>query len=315
MKTIKNRHIPYKASLALLVLSVVVLLFVPKNLGIDMTGGIQITYSGLNTLNEQTVIWVKKIFANFDNSRNVLLDETVYLIENNSSVRLEVGVSPDVDVGVSEQVSRDLRQHLSTWLSDLNETSFVKIWNSLWTYVRSTAIFTLTVSLILIALYLTYAFRGSLSGWSNLTFWLITLITLMHDVLIATGIYVILWLVIPVLELDTFFVTALLTILGYSINDTIVVLDRIRSSLSKNAKKKDAKSRVFEDAIQSSIRRSLFTSATLLIVLVVLVLFGPIQLIGFVTLLILGTIVGTYSSLFIAAPLVYDIQNKLTPKK
>lgn len=239
----------------------------------------------------------------------------MYLIENNESIRLEVGISPDVDVTVSEQVSVDLREHLSSGFLDLYETSFVKIGNSLGTYVRSTAIFTLTVSLILIALYLTYAFRGSLRGWSNLTFGLITLITLMHDVLIASGIYVVLGLIFPVLELDTFFVTALLTILGYSINDTIVVLDRIRSQLTKKIKKNDTKIRIFEDAIQSSIRRSIFTSVTLLIVLVVLILFGPVQLIGFVSLLILGTIVGTYSSLFIAAPLVYDIQNKLSPEK
>lgn len=115
------------------------------------------------------------------------------------------------------------------------------------------------------------------------------------------------------MQIDTFFVTALLTILGYSINDTIVVLDRIRSSLKKkNSEKK--RTELFNTAISSSVRRSLFTSLTLVFVLVVLILIGPSQLLGFVVLLLIGTIVGTYSSLFIAAPLVYDLQERFSRK-
>jgi len=140
-------------------------------------------------------------------------------------------------------------------------------------------------------------------------------VTLLHDVCIATGFYIFLGLIFPFLELDTFFVTALLTILGYSINDTIVVLDRIRSGLRKSRKSDKSRRHVFQDAIQSSVRRSIFTSLTLLIVLIVLLLIGPTQLLGFVVLLILGTIVGTYSSLFIAAPLVYDIERKFQDAK
>jgi preprotein translocase subunit SecF len=75
-----------------------------------------------------------------------------------------------------------------------------------------------------------YAFRKSIEGTSSFTFGAITLITLFHDIIVAAGIYMILGLFFPELKVDTFFVTAILTILGYSINDTIVILDRIRSN-------------------------------------------------------------------------------------
>lgn len=109
--------------------------------------------------------------------------------------------------------------------------------------------------------------------------------------------------------------TALLTILGYSINDTIVILDRIRSGLKKTKKNDSSRRNLFESAIGSSVRRSLFTSLTLIFVLLVLLIIGPTQLLGFVVLLLLGAIVGTYSSLFIAAPLVYDIEKRLSGAK
>jgi len=110
---------------------------------------------------------------------------------------------------------------------------------------------------------------------------------------------------------DTFFVTAILTTLGYSISDTIVILDRIRSNY-KDKKSHDKRSdkQIFEDSIQVSLRRSLYTSLMLVIVLISMLIFGPEALVGFVTLMLLGIIVGTYSSICVAAPLLYDINSR-----
>jgi preprotein translocase SecF subunit len=133
--------------------------------------------------------------------------------------------------------------------------------------------------------------------------------TLFHDVLISTGLYIATSMFLPEFKIDTFFVTALLTILGYSINDTIVVFDRIRSNLIKYAGKKgkDGKelNEIVDLSITQTIVRSIYTSATLLFVLLTIFFFGPETIKGFVLVMIFGTIVGTYSSVFIASPLLY----------
>lgn len=155
-----------------------------------------------------------------------------------------------------------------------------------------------------------YAFRKSIEGTSSFTFGAITLITLFHDIVVAAGIYIALGVVLPELKVDTFFVTAILTILGYSINDTIVIIDRIRANYKdKRSTDKRSEKQIFEDSIQVSLRRSLYTSMMLIIVLISMLFFGPEALRGFVTLMLLGTIVGTYSSICLAAPLLYDINS------
>lgn len=113
----------------------------------------------------------------------------------------------------------------------------------------------------------------------------------------------------PFLKIDAFFVTAILTILGYSINDTIVILDRVRAEYhDRKSSDKRTDKQIFEDSVQVSLWRSILTSMTLTLVLIAMLFFGPEALYGFVTLMLLGTLIGTYSSIMIAAPLVYDIK-------
>ncbi len=102
----------------------------------------------------------------------------------------------------------------------------------------------------------------------------------------------------------------MLTILGYSINDTIVVMDRIRSNLHESDGKKIGLSHVIDKSINDTMSRSLLTSSTVFIVLLSLFFFGPESLKGFALALLFGTVVGTYSSIFIASPLLVDITKK-----
>jgi len=162
----------------------------------------------------------------------------------------------------------------------------------------------------MISLYIQYAFRGSIAGMASWPFAFVTAVSLMHDVLVAFGLYVITSFFFPEFKIDTFFLTALLTILGYSINDTIVVMDRIRSNLHNGELKKTSFSDIIDRSIHDTMRRSLLTPMTVLIVLVALFFFGPTSLKGFMLALIYGTIVGTYSSIFIASPLLVDITKK-----
>lgn len=141
-------------------------------------------------------------------------------------------------------------------------------------------------------------------------FAVVTGVSLFHDVVIAFGLYVFTGLMFPEFKIDTFFITAMLTVLGYSINDTIVVMDRIRSNLHENSSKKETLSALIDRSIHDTMRRSIFTSLTILIVLVAVFVFGPDSLKGFSLALIFGTVVGAYSSIFIASPLLLDITGK-----
>ncbi|MDP3741039.1 MAG: protein translocase subunit SecF [bacterium] len=158
-----------------------------------------------------------------------------------------------------------------------------------------------------ILLYIAYAFRntGKLAQKFGISSWrmgLAAIVALIHDLLITVGLFVILGKFRGV-EVDGLFVTALLTILGFSIHDTIVVFDRIRESLQKHPYKDlDV---IMDYSVASTMARSINTSSTLVFVLVAMLLFGGQTIFNFVLALLVGVIVGTYSSIFIATPLLY----------
>lgn len=141
-------------------------------------------------------------------------------------------------------------------------------------------------------------------------FAVVTGVSLLHDVVIAFGLYVLTSFFFPEFKIDTFFITAMLTVLGYSINDTIVVMDRIRSNLRDGALARLSLSDLIDRSIWDTMRRSMFTSLTIVIVLVAMFLFGPESIKGFTLALIFGTLVGTYSSVCLASPLLVDLTGK-----
>jgi len=135
------------------------------------------------------------------------------------------------------------------------------------------------------------------------------LAAMFHDVLIVLSFYSILYGFMPFsLEIDQAFIAAILTVVGYSINDTVIVFDRIREFIGLH-KKKDQEI-VINDALNSTLSRTLITSMTTLLVLLMIFFFGGEVIRGFVFALIIGVIVGTYSSLCVATPLVVDLAKK-----
>jgi SecD/SecF fusion protein len=109
-------------------------------------------------------------------------------------------------------------------------------------------------------------------------------------------------------EIDQVFVAALLTIIGYSINDTVIIFDRIREYMGLGTSHERRK--IFNSAITSTLSRTIVTSSTVLMVVVVLLFFGGETLRGFSFAVVIGVIIGTYSSIFIASPLVIDLDPK-----
>jgi SecD/SecF fusion protein len=110
------------------------------------------------------------------------------------------------------------------------------------------------------------------------------------------------------MEIDQAFIAAILTVVGYSINDTVVVFDRVREYLTEH--KRMETGQLFDSALNSTLSRTINTSMTTLVVLITIFLFGGEAIKGFTFALLVGVAVGTYSSLFVASPLVYDIAGK-----
>ena len=174
------------------------------------------------------------------------------------------------------------------------------------------AVVAVLVSILAIVLYITWSFRQIPKPTSSISFGICTIIALVHDVIVVVGIFAILGHFLNI-EIDSLFITALLTVIGFSVHDTIVVFDRIRENLKKYS------SYSFEEVVNHSIlqtfARSLNTSLTVVFVLLALFLFGGESIKTFVLALLIGIISGTYSSIFNAAPLLVVWHNIITKRR
>ena len=164
------------------------------------------------------------------------------------------------------------------------------------------AIFSLLFALVAIGLYIVFRFRK----WQ----WAAgATLALVHDAFMIIAMFSIFYSVMPFnLEVNQAFIAAILTIIGYSINDTVVIFDRIRE-YNGLYPKRELKATI-NDALSSTLMRTLNTSGTTLVTLLAIFIFGGETIRGFVFALIIGIVVGTYSSVFIASPLAYDMQKK-----
>ncbi|KKP91975.1 MAG: Protein translocase subunit SecF [Parcubacteria group bacterium GW2011_GWA2_36_10] len=181
------------------------------------------------------------------------------------------------------------------------ELKFESIGPTIGNELKSKAVQAIVLVLILIIAYIAYAFRHVSKPVASWKYGVAAVIALFHDIFVVIGIYAILGHFLNV-EVDILFVTALLTILGFSVHDTIVTFDRTRENLFK------IKGQSFEEIVNLSVNetivRSLNTSLTTLFALLAVYIFGGESIRYFVLALILGVIIGTYSSIFIASPLV-----------
>ncbi|MCY1722683.1 protein translocase subunit SecDF [Prolixibacteraceae bacterium Z1-6] len=169
--------------------------------------------------------------------------------------------------------------------------------------IRKDSAIAIGFSLIIIFLYILLRFR-------NWQYGLGAVAALAHDSLIVLGIFSMLYGVLPFsLEIDQAFIAAILTVVGYSINDTVVVFDRIREFLGLHPKR-DRDQNV-DEALNSTLRRTFSTSLSTFVVLLAIFLFGGATIRGFTFALLIGVLVGTYSSLFIATPIAFDTQKRV----
>ncbi len=292
-----------------------------------MTGGLQIEYTVSGGAVDSVITETRDHILNNakkslpENLQKILTDSIVYRVSGTNNFVVQVGVDEKNIEGDKQKKSDQIeiaKNSLTKNLTSLyaqNPATITKsndkyIWASLGEYIKKSGYITLTVAVIAISIYIMYAFSGAIQGVASWPFALVTGISLAHDVIITFGIYVLISYFFPEFKIDTFFLTALLTTLGYSINDTIVIMDRIRSELKNKKHKNDTFEKVIDDAIHGTMRRSLFTSLTVVFVLIAMFVFGPSSISGFALVLMIGTIIGTYSSIFLAAPLLVDVVKK-----
>ncbi len=207
----------------------------------------------------------------------------------------------DVDEKTHQNIISSLKKQ-----GNLEEKQFNSIGPSIGQELRKNSIWAIILVLIMIIFYISWAFRSPPAGGSRpIASWkygIAAVVALIHDVSIPVGVFALLGHFYGI-EVDTLFVTALLTILGFSVHDTIVVFDRIRENLKKFGSREN-----FEDVVEKSIRdtitRSINTSLTVLLVMLALYLFGGVSTKFFSLALLIGVFCGTYSSIFIASALL-----------
>ena len=284
------RNIKYylSVSIVLVVLSIVVFFAKGLNYGIDFTGGnlFQLKY-------KDKQITLTEINENLDK-----LSEKLPQVNSNSR-KVQISEDGTIILRVPELKEEDKKEILNSLqeLGAFNLDKEDKVGASIGDDLKKSAIYSLGIGAILIVLYITLRFEFSFAIGG--------ILSLLHDIIIAVG-----FIALMGYEVDTPFIAAILTILGYSINDTIVIYDRIR----ENLKRRHTKNWTLEDCMDESVNqtaiRSLNTSITTLFSVIALLIFGGASLKTFIMTLLIGILAGTYSSIFIATPIVYILNKR-----
>ncbi len=332
IKFLEKRKIAYVISAILIFISVAALFTRGLNQGVDFTGGRTYVVSFQESVNTGDIADYLteqygqapevKTFGE-DNQVKITtkyrVDEDAVEVDTDVETKLFEGISEmygidglTMDLFLTGFVIQDDGQLKEVSSSDDVETvlgvkSSHKVGASIADDILYKSLVVIVLAIILMFVYIFIRFR-------NWQYGLGAIVALIHDVLIILGIFAIAWGVLPFsLEIDQAFIAAILTVVGYSINDTVVVFDRIREYTTLYPKR-DRKE-ILNGALNSTISRTFNTSISTFVVLLTIFIFGGEVIRGFVFALLIGVVVGTYSSLFVATPVVYDTVHKKKDKK
>ena len=187
---------------------------------------------------------------------------------------------------------------------------------SVWEYMKTTAMQALLIWLILMVIYMLLAFQEIRKYISPAVLSAVVLCVMVFDVLATVWAYGVWMLINDTLQVDTIFIISVLTVIAYGINDVIVIFDRIRENLSRNKDKNAIYGKIFEDSIWQSVRRSIGTSlSTLIVLLAMFILWNSVILQQFSFTVGIGIVFATLSSIFLGAPLAYLLMWKFNKEK
>ncbi len=281
---IGRRKIGYTISIVVLLAGIISLAVQGLNLGIDFTGGniIQVRFEESVTSGEVREVFsqhVKEAFSVQETDENNFFVRTPVLTEEQSNL---------IIAGLTSQFGKNeiLRnEHVGPVIGK---------------ELALNALYALIIAAVLMVIYISFRFEFK--------FGIAAVVSLLHDVIVTVGVFSMLQI-----EVDSAFVAAILTIIGYSINDTIVIFDRIREN--RRGSRKEDRATLVDRSIMQTLTRSINTVLTTLFPLIALILLGGATIKAFVLALLIGIASGCYSSIFIASPFWFDLNNWATAKK
>lgn len=292
MFIIKYRKLFFLVSALLVAASIVVLAVWGLNLGIDFTGGslMELEFKQNRPSNQEikdtvSILELGEINIQPTKEKNIIL-------------RMR-----DIDEETHQKVLLTIQQ-----LGEVKELRFESVGPVIGQELKKKSLYSIIIALIAILLFIALAFRKVSFIVKSYKYGLLAIVALFHDILIVLGVFVVLGRFLNV-EIGVAFVAALLAILGYSVNDTIVVLDRVRENLLVTEHKEEF-SELVGRSLKQTIVRSINTSLTTILVLLAVLIFGGATIQYFVLALIIGIAAGTYSSLFIATPLLVSWETR-----
>ncbi len=303
---LKYKKAFYILSLVVCVVSVASLATNGLNYGVDFVGGrtFQVRFdkevSTEEVKEELSKVFGSAVEAKVFGNKNQLKITTKYKVDENGTA---------ADKEVNDKLYEGLKKHFP---ADMTYDKFVKtadgkqlgilqaskVGPTVAEDIKTNAYWAVLGAMFIVFLYLKVSFRK----WQ---YSLGAIAAVAHDVIFVLGIYSLLWKIMPFgMEIDQHFIAAILTVIGYSMNDTVIVFDRVREYLG--GKTKGSFNNIVNQSINSTMSRTLNTSLTMIMVLLIMFIFGGESIRGFIFAMLIGILVGTYSSLFIATPVLCD---------
>jgi len=287
---IKNIKLWLNVSAATIVVCIILIAYIRPNWGIDFTGGslMEVRVEGISESD------IRDIFRDASGAEVRLQksDEGVYIIRTSA---------------LSENVHQKILSIMKERAGAVEEQRFESIGPTIGKDLSNKAMIAIGIVLVSLVVYLAYTFRQSSKIISAWKFGIAAVYALIHDLCVVMAVFVVLGKFYQV-PIDTMFVTASLAILGYSVNDTIVVFQRLKMTWLKE--KSGSLLEILDTAVKGVLTRSLNTSITTLLVLIALLVLGGTTITWFVLAIMIGTVAGTYSSIFVAPPLLYYLAKK-----
>lgn len=295
---IKNLRFWFYLSIAEIVVSLVLIGYFRPSFGTDFTGG--------------ALLELKAPATSAGKSADATRQQALIVLEDQFGLSGVAQVTQDGTLLIrTSPLSEDQHQDIVKALKEKElvseELRFETIGPTIGAELKRKAIWAVVLSVIGMICYLAYAFRSSIGLVAPWKFGVAAAYALLHDVLFVTALFVVLGRIYGVV-IDSLFVTAMLSVMGYSVSDTIVIFDRFREEWLKTRQERFPV--VLDRSVRLTLVRSVTTSVTILIVLVAMLLVGGTTIRWFIVALTAGTVVGTYSSIFVASPCLYYLAQR-----
>lgn len=288
-----------------------ILFFMNMRFSEEFTGGVKITIT--NSVEEeqlQSNLMNYLTENNYKNS-NVLIQTN----GNETNISIKTKVENDEKVNeLSLQVQKQLLDGNFIQTKD-DIISQTITGPSVWSYMQKTARNALIVGLILMAIYMIFSFASIRKSISPSILAVTTIITMIFDISLPAGAFGFLMMINNSVMIDTVFIIAVLTNMGYSINDTIIVFDRIRENIQNKNEKNIVYGKVFDKSLWQTMRRSIGTSLSTLLVIIAMYIFGTGAIKEFAFVIGIGVLAWSFSSIFIASPMAYLMMGKYKKEK